>query len=148
MRNMRTRFLALILLTVTVLQALAVPDQAFGCETSMYGGRATSCPNGLAWQYDKNAGVLRRGGRPETVTRNGLQFRYTYVSRCENGISCQATRNCLPGGMRFNVLAFAIFPDGTQSQVWDHQDTVCVYPTQTVRQSQAVVATSLVRRRS
>ena len=51
-------------------------------------------------------------------------------------------------GMRFNVLAFAIFPDGTQSQVWDHQDTVCVYPTQTVRQSQAVVATSLVRRRS
>lgn len=130
---------ALMLPALQLTSVLSAPDSR-ACETSMYGGRASTCPRGLEWEYDKKANVLRHHGRPAGHNADGVRFRYTYLTRCENGVNCQAARNCSPGGTRFNVLAFMIYPDGTESPTWDHQDTVCVYPDRTVPVSHVTAA--------
>ena len=130
------RLSSLIIGVFTFLCAfVAVPSKAHACTRSdrVLGGivRTGSCPDGLSWRYDSNRRAFVKGGQADGGSD---RHRYEYVSfsRCDDGTDCMAAHTCEAGGMRYNVQAWLVGPDGSRVEVSPRSDTVCVYPERVV----------------
>ena len=128
--------IARILMTLCVIFVFALSPMpaAHACETGLILGgaiKAGSCGGSLAWRFDQQRNAFVKGGIPDGG-KGAPHYYYANFTRCEAGVDCMAAHTCDASGLRFNVEAWLLGPDGSRASVTPIRDTVCGYPERVV----------------